>query len=102
MWEDFIVENKEDLLIYLRLKKLILHNLFTFTAKMIKKHANIHIWNCKVETEFLTPILNVFKTMYISYNILIDIYHCSDWLLLLYYNKNETEFLAPKRKIIWL
>ena len=34
--------------------------------------------------------------MYILYNILIDIYHCSDCLLLLYYNKNETEFLAPQ------
>jgi len=38
--------------------------------------------------------------MYILYNILIDIYHCSDCLLLLYYNKNETEFLAPQWKII--
>ena len=37
----FIVENKEDLLIYLR--SLIFHNFFTFTAKLIKKHANIHI-----------------------------------------------------------
>ena len=36
--------------------------------------------------------------MYILYNILIDIYHCSDGVLLLYYNKNETEFLAPKWK----
>ena len=43
----FIVENKEDILIYLRLKSLIFHNFFTFTAKLIKKHANIHIWNCK-------------------------------------------------------
>ena len=39
----FIVENKEDILIYLRLKSLIFHNLFIFTAKLIKKHANIHI-----------------------------------------------------------
>ena len=39
----FIVENKEDILIYLRLKSLIFHNFFTFTAKLIKKHANIHI-----------------------------------------------------------
>ena len=65
-----------------------------------KKYANIHIWNCRDETQFSTPILNVFKTMYILYNILIDIYHCSDCLLLLYYNKNETEFLAPQWKII--
>jgi hypothetical protein len=34
----FIVENKEDLLIYLRLKSLIFHNFFTFTAKLIKKN----------------------------------------------------------------
>ena len=33
----FIVENKEDLLIYLRLKSLIFHIFFTFTAKLIKK-----------------------------------------------------------------
>jgi hypothetical protein len=33
----FIVKNKEDLLIYLRLKSLIFHNFFTFTAKLIKK-----------------------------------------------------------------
>ena len=32
----FIVENKEDILIYLRLKSLIFHNFFTFTAKLIK------------------------------------------------------------------
>ena len=54
----------------------------------------------KMKLEFLTPKLNVFKSMYILYNILIDIYHCSDCLLLLYYNKNETEFLAPQWKII--
>jgi hypothetical protein len=39
----FIVENKEDILIYLGLKSLIFHNFFTFTTKLIKKHANIHI-----------------------------------------------------------
>jgi hypothetical protein len=39
--------------------------------------------------------------MYILYNILIDIYHCSDCLLLLYYNKNETDFLAPQWKIMF-
>jgi hypothetical protein len=31
----------------MRLKSLIFHNVFTFTAKLIKKHANIHIWICK-------------------------------------------------------
>jgi hypothetical protein len=30
---------------------------------------------------------------------LINIYHYSDGALLLYYNKDETEFLAPKFKI---
>jgi uncharacterized protein YgiM (DUF1202 family) len=53
-----------------------------------------------MKLEFLTPKLNVFKSMHILYNILNDIYHCSDCLLLLYYNKNETEFLAPQWKII--
>jgi hypothetical protein len=26
---------------------------------LIKKHVNIHIWNCKDEAEFLTPRLNM-------------------------------------------
>ena len=69
---------------------------------MIKKHANIHIWNCKDEAEFLTPRLNMTLKLYIQMYIfrLINIYHCSDGALLIYYNKDETEFLAPKLKII--
>jgi len=31
---------------------------------------------------------------------LINIDHCSDGALLIYYNKDETEFLAPKLKLI--
>jgi hypothetical protein len=30
----------------------------------------------------------------------INIDHCSDGALLIYYNKDETEFLAPKMKLI--
>ena len=63
---------------------------------------------CTDETECLTPKLNMTLKQYIYTCIyvyvylefrLINIYHCSDGTLLLYYNKDETEFLAPKLKI---
>jgi hypothetical protein len=43
-----------------------LYNLFfTFTAKLIKNHVNIRIWNCKDEAEFLTPKLNMTLKLFI-------------------------------------
>ena len=39
---------------------------FTFMGKLIKKKdVNIHIWNCKGETELLTPKLNMILKLYI-------------------------------------
>ena len=42
----------------------------------------------------------MYKKLYIYIFRLINIYHCSDGALLIYYNKDETEFSAPKLKII--
>jgi hypothetical protein len=66
----FIVENKEDLLIYLRLKSLIFHNFFTFTAKLIKKNMLIFTYEIvkmrfNLETENLIcafPLLEIRTT----------------------------------------
>ena len=38
--------------------------------------------------------------IYIYLDWLIYIYNCSDGAFLLYYNKNETEFSAPKFKAL--